>query len=862
MSQTTELIVKLRQVGGEQLTQLATKLNYLGKQTAATSTNFKDLADELRKTQATSVQSINNLKGYANAWREIANSVDIASKEFKQATAEAAKLDAQVAKAQGRRGVGLRGAAQIAGTAAAGGIFGGPEGFIGGLIGGGVGGVAGAAVGAAIGGQIGMLRQQISGLASYNAEIEKQRIALRLVTQDANSYADALAFIDQRSRALAIPQEQITRLFTQLSASVLGAGGNIRDAQIAFNGIAAGIRGTGGSLQDLEGALRATAQVFSKGKVSAEELRQQIGERLPGAFTLFAQSIGKTPQQLDKALEAGTVSLQDFIAFSEELFKRYGANAEIIAKGPQSAGDRLQAALSRLSESVGRLLAPIGAAFQTVFAGVIEAIDRAAKALARFMGMKFYDPARIEDLKTRIRNETALLQASTGKQLSMRQNAINELRKQLQAEERLRPGGATAGFALPPSRLPSITTGTKGEAAGNKLAQEAQRQYDRILQQLGADLDATAKIKLAKDLYNLQKDIQAALAEGNVSLAESISKRKEIIELENLEEALLVERERLEQIILNGKAKGLDTTKAQNQLQKVNVAFTELQTKQVQNTNEALLDGLKLAQEFNKQFSYEGVSAEGLPTIFNVYTNQIQALNQSLMDLTPRMSALADGLAGSISTAFGDLVFSAQSANESLAVLFKNIAKNFQDMVIQMINDYLKMQIMSFFRNLFAPAPVSFANVGFGTASSAFTNPSFGIAGAGLGAGLSGGAANLAGSGFYSGIRFAMGGIMTDQGPLRLRRYARGGIANSAQLAMFGEGSRPEAYVPLPDGRSIPVTVNGGNGVNVVVNVDATGTQVQGDQSQARALGTAVSAAVQAEIVRQQRPGGLLSGTR
>jgi hypothetical protein len=43
-------------------------------------------------------------------------------------------------------------------------------------------------------------------------------------------------------------------------------------------------------LQDLDSALTATAQVFSKGKVSAEELRQQIGERLPGAFTLYSPS--------------------------------------------------------------------------------------------------------------------------------------------------------------------------------------------------------------------------------------------------------------------------------------------------------------------------------------------------------------------------------------------------------------------------------------------------------------------------------------------------------------------------------------------------------------------------------------------
>jgi tape measure domain-containing protein len=100
---------------------------------------------------------------------------------------------------------------------------------------------------------------------------------------------------------------------------VIGAGGNVDAAKLAFEGIAAGIRGTGGNLSDMQSALLATSQVFSKGKVSAEELRQQIGERLPGAFTIFAQSIGKTPQELDKMLEKGEVGLNDFMKFVQEL---------------------------------------------------------------------------------------------------------------------------------------------------------------------------------------------------------------------------------------------------------------------------------------------------------------------------------------------------------------------------------------------------------------------------------------------------------------------------------------------------------------------------------------------------------------
>jgi hypothetical protein len=130
---------------------------------------------------------------------------------------------------------------------------------------------------------------------------------------------------------------------------------------------------------------------------------------------------------------------------------------------------------------------------------------------------------------------------------------------------------------------------------------------------------------------------------------------------------------------------------------------------------------------------------------------------------------------------------------------------------------------------------------------------------------------------------FADGGIMTSKGPAILRKYAGGGVASSPQLALFGEGSRPEAFVPLPDGKNIPVTLSGLNGrymppeldnprliqnnaapINVITNVTVEGGG--GDQKQnqdlARRTGSQVEATVrkvvQEELIKQKRPGGQL----
>ena len=90
--------------------------------------------------------------------------------------------------------------------------------------------------------------------------------------------------------------------------------------------------------------------------------------------------------------------------------------------------------------------------------------------------------------------------------------------------------------------------------------------------------------------------------------------------------------------------------------------------------------------------------------------------------------------------------------------------------------------------------------------------------------------------------------------------YAKGGYIGRPTMALMGEAG-PEAVLPLRRGRGGRLGVEtSGTGVgNVVVNVDASGSSAQGDQPNAKALGQAIGAAVQAELIKQKRPGGLLS---
>ena len=96
---------------------------------------------------------------------------------------------------------------------------------------------------------------------------------------------------------------------------------------------------------NLNGTYLALEQMLSKGKVTTEELRRQLGERLPGAFGIMAEAIGVTTQELDKMLRAGEILSADALPkFAEALEKAYGIeNIENVRT--------LQAETSRLSNA-------------------------------------------------------------------------------------------------------------------------------------------------------------------------------------------------------------------------------------------------------------------------------------------------------------------------------------------------------------------------------------------------------------------------------------------------------------------------------------------------------------------------------
>ena len=375
-TQTRQISGLYQQIGGIGLQRVRADIELMGN-------SYQQVARDIKAATAASNGSINSLQSQRGAWATLRANLDPAGKSYREVSKEIERLDRRLAKLNSTQKLGAR-LRQNVGAAAAGAVFGGPEAAIGGL----VGGLGGAAIGA----QVGMMRESLSATADYATEINKLRMALEGVTKTADQNQQALEAINDVVRDFNVPQEVATKGMTRLSAAVLGAGGNVSDAELVFKNITASIKATGGSADDVNSAITAMVQVFSKGKVSAEELSGQLGERLPGAVTKFAEANFEGDMiALQKALKDGTVGLNELMKFIIELGEEYSGVAKSIAQSSLDAGARAQVAWNQVRITVGESIQPIGAELQAAFGEfaleTLPAVTAGAEIAAK--GMNF-----------------------------------------------------------------------------------------------------------------------------------------------------------------------------------------------------------------------------------------------------------------------------------------------------------------------------------------------------------------------------------------------------------------------------------------------------------------------------------------
>lgn len=216
--------------------------------------------------------------------------------------------------------------------------------------------------------------------------------ALKTVTGSGEAAAQGLQFVRAEAQRLGVNLEASLRQFVALSAAAQGtslAGQGVRDI---FTGIAEASVVLGLSQDQLEGALLAVQQIISKGKVSAEELRGQLGERLYGAVQVAARAIGFTTQQLEELLEKGLLPAEKFLpAFARQLRTEFGAGVQGATTGARAEIERFNNALFELKTqfATSGFLDALAAAFRSISTSLSDPGMRdGIRALGTFIGEK------------------------------------------------------------------------------------------------------------------------------------------------------------------------------------------------------------------------------------------------------------------------------------------------------------------------------------------------------------------------------------------------------------------------------------------------------------------------------------------
>ena len=194
------------------------------------------------------------------------------------------------------------------------------------------------------------------GKAVMDAAIANERLynSLTVGLGSLKAAKDEMGFLRQESDRLGLQLDTTAQQYTKLVVSAKGTrleGQAIRDI---FIGVAQASTVLGLSAADTGGVLTAVEQIISKGKVSAEELRGQLGERLPGAFQMAARAINVTTAELDAMLVKGDLTAEQLLpALALELNKTFGPQAEQAAQGLNAQINRFNTALYDLKVAIG-----------------------------------------------------------------------------------------------------------------------------------------------------------------------------------------------------------------------------------------------------------------------------------------------------------------------------------------------------------------------------------------------------------------------------------------------------------------------------------------------------------------------------
>lgn len=198
------------------------------------------------------------------------------------------------------------------------------------------------------------IAQMASSLSDASLAAIKLQNSLNFVTGSAKAGYEAIEYLRQTSNRLGADFSAASAGFAKFAAAAQGTGISMDQVKATFESVAKASVVLGLSSDETNGAMLALSQMMSKGTVSAEELRGQLGERLPGAFNIAARAMGVSTAELGKMLEQGALATNDFLPkFAAEMEKTFGAAAGEAANSAIANVNRLSSSWAQFKQELG-----------------------------------------------------------------------------------------------------------------------------------------------------------------------------------------------------------------------------------------------------------------------------------------------------------------------------------------------------------------------------------------------------------------------------------------------------------------------------------------------------------------------------
>ena len=266
---------------------------------------------------------------------------------------------------------------------------------------------------------VGYIANQLIDLGknAINTSMDFQALTNRMNAAAGNKSigADSLAYIREQADRLGLEFRTTANSFAGFEAAALRSGLTLEQTKQIFTDVSTAATSMQLSTDRVQLVFKALEQISGKGTVSMEELRQQLGDSLPGAFEIAAQSMGMTTKAFYDAVANGEVLSSEFLPkFAKAVREQLGGSAEEASTQLRASINRLNTDLMDSANAWGTLLQP------SVQKGV-EAFRGAAQASTQLANTLNQNQAQIGAVATSVGTATTAfiaLRTAAGVQLS------------------------------------------------------------------------------------------------------------------------------------------------------------------------------------------------------------------------------------------------------------------------------------------------------------------------------------------------------------------------------------------------------------------------------------------------------------